>query len=143
MGKANEEKVLAFLKSFHDPNSPDLEHTVSFFAEDGYYQALVPATGRLHGRLAIRQALEKQFTSYRDLICEIHSIGSNDTQVFTERSDHVTLLLHDGRRVASRVCAVFDLNEAGLIVGWREYWDTGNVLQQMGVDRAVMEQFIN
>lgn len=142
MGKAIEDTVKAFLDSFHDPAGPDLDLTVSFMADDGYYQALVPATKRLYGPKAIRLALEKQFTSYRELICEIHSIGSNDHQVFTERSDHVTLL-HDERRMASRVCAVFDLNDDGKIVAWREYWDTGDVLQQMQIDRSVLESFIN
>lgn len=52
--------------------------------------------------------------------------------VFTERTDHVTL--HKGdRKVGSRVCAVFELNDAGLIVSWREYWDSGDVMRQMGV----------
>jgi len=142
MGKAIEDNVRAFLASFHDPAGPDLERTLSYMTEDATYQALVPATKRLQGHQAIRQALEKQFTSYRDCVCEIHAIASNDHQVFTERSDHV-VLLHDERHVASRVCAVFDMNENGKITDWREYWDTGDILQQMGIERSVMESYIN
>ena len=52
--------------------------------------------------------------------------------VFTERTDHVTLHAGD-RKVGSRVCAVFELNDEHLIIGWREYWDTGDVMKQMGV----------
>ena len=37
------------------------------------------------------------------------------------------------RKVGSRVCAVFELDEAGLILGWREYWDSGDVMRQMGI----------
>jgi limonene-1,2-epoxide hydrolase len=35
--------------------------------------------------------------------------------------------------VGSRVCAVFELNGAGDITGWREYWDSGDVMRQMGI----------
>ena len=52
--------------------------------------------------------------------------------VDTERTDHVTLHKAD-RKVGSRVCAVFVLNDAGLIVSWREYWDSGAVILQMSV----------
>jgi limonene-1,2-epoxide hydrolase len=52
--------------------------------------------------------------------------------VFTERSDHVTL--HDGdRKVTSRVCAVFDRDDDSRIFSWREYWDTGDIMKQMGL----------
>jgi limonene-1,2-epoxide hydrolase len=52
--------------------------------------------------------------------------------VFTERSDHVTL--HDGnKKVTSRVCAVFELDGDSKIISWREYWDTGDIMKQMGL----------
>jgi limonene-1,2-epoxide hydrolase len=37
------------------------------------------------------------------------------------------------KKVGSRVCAVIELDQAGLIIGWREYWDTGDVMRQMGI----------
>lgn len=142
MTRALEETVEAFLATFHESDEPDMERILSFFTEDAAYIALVPATKAAVGHSGIRAALEKQFTSYKGCVCEIHAIGSNDHQVFTERSDHVTLL-HDGNRIASRVCAVFDLDAHGKITQWREYWDTGDVLQQMGIDRSVLESYIN
>lgn len=142
MTRAIEETVEAFLATFHESDEPDMDRILSFFTEDAAYVALVPATRPAVGHAAIRAALERQFTSYRDCVCEIHAIGSNDRQVFTERSDHVTLL-HDGRRIASRVCAVFDLDARGKITQWREYWDTGDVLKQMGIERSVLESYIN
>jgi limonene-1,2-epoxide hydrolase len=64
--------------------------------------------------------------------CEIHASAAMGPFVDTERTDHVTLHKAD-RKVGSRVCAVFVLNDAGLIVSWREYWDSGAVILQMSV----------
>ncbi|WP_420822850.1 limonene-1,2-epoxide hydrolase family protein [Sphingomonas solaris] len=54
---------------------------------------------------------------------------------FTERTNYVILRAGD-RRVASRVCAVFEVAETGLIIAWREYWDTADISRQMSVDVA-------
>lgn len=123
---------MAFLDAFHVAGTPDFAGLSSYFAEDGYYQPLVPATSRIKGRAAIAHALEKQYRTYYECRCEIHASAAMGNYVFTERTDHVTL--HAGnRKVGSRVCAVFEMNDDGLIAGWREYWDTGDVMQQMGI----------
>ncbi|WP_454882460.1 nuclear transport factor 2 family protein [Sphingomonas oryzagri] len=123
--------VLAFLKEFHE--APDFDRLGAFFAPDGYYQPLVPTTDAYRGREEIIRVLRAQYQTYYDCRCEIHASASNGRFVFTERSDHVTL--HDGnRRVSSRVCAVFECDDDGLILAWREYWDTDNVAAQMGLD---------
>lgn len=132
MSQANHAHVLAFLDDFHVEGTPDFARLASYFAEDGYYQPLVPATSRIVGRAAIAAALEKQYQTYYECRCEIHASAAMGPFVFTERTDHVTLHAAD-RKVGSRVCAVFELNDAGLIIGWREYWDTGDVMRQMGV----------
>jgi limonene-1,2-epoxide hydrolase len=123
---------MAFLDDFHVSGTPDFARLAGYFAEDGYYQPLVPATARIAGRAAIAAALEKQFRTYFECRCEIHASAAMGRYVFTERTDHVTLHAGD-RKVGSRVCAIFELNDAGLIAGWREYWDTGDVMRQMGV----------
>ena len=132
MSEANHARVLAFLGDFHVAGTPDFAGLANYFAEDGWYQPLVPATARIEGRAAIAAALEKQYQTYYECRCEIHASAATGRFVFTERTDHVTL--HAGnRKVGSRVCAVFELDEAGLIVGWREYWDSGDVMRQMGI----------
>jgi limonene-1,2-epoxide hydrolase len=123
---------MAFLDDFHVEGIPDFAKLAGYFAEDGYYQPLVPATSRIVGRKAIAAALEKQYRTYYECRCEVHASAAMGPFVFTERTDHVTLHAAE-RKVGSRVCAVFELNDAGLIIGWREYWDTGDVMRQMGV----------
>ena len=128
-------QVLAFLDAFHD--RPDFEALGGYFAENGYYQPLVPALRPYRGRAAIVEILRTQYRTYHDCRCEIHTLAANGPFVFTERSDHV--ILYDGdRRVSSRVCAVFELDEEGLITAWREYWDTGDIARQMGLEVAAV-----
>ena len=124
-------RVMDFLASFH--NDPDFDALGDFFAETATYQPLVPETEAVVGRKAITDVLRWQYKTYYDCRCEIHASAANGSTVFTERSDHV--ILHDGdRAVSSRVCAVFECDADGLIASWREYWDTGNVAKQMGMD---------
>lgn len=132
MSQANHAHVMAFLDDFHVAGTPDFAKLAGYFAESGYYQPLVPATDRIVGRAAIAAALEKQFQTYYECRCEIHASAAMGRFVFTERTDHVTLHAAD-KKVGSRVCAVFELDDAGLIIGWREYWDTGDVMRQMGI----------
>lgn len=123
--------VLAFLAAFHD--APDFDALMSFFAPDACYQPLVPTTDAYRGREAIGRILRTQYQTYYDCRCEIHASAASGRFVFTERSDHV--ILHAGdRKVSSRVCAVFECDEDGLIAAWREYWDTGDISRQMGLD---------
>jgi limonene-1,2-epoxide hydrolase len=129
---ANHAHVTAFLDAFHVAGTPDFARLSSYFAEDGYYQPLVPATARIKGRVAVAAALEKQYRTYYECRCEIHASAAMGRHVFTERTDYVTLHAGD-RKVGSRVCAVFEMNDDGLIAGWREYWDTGDVMRQMGI----------
>ena len=42
----------------------------------------------------------------------------------------------DGRKVTVLVCAVFDLDAAGKITYWREYWDMGDIQSQMAAHTA-------
>jgi limonene-1,2-epoxide hydrolase len=132
VSNSNHAHVMAFLDDFHVGGTPDFYKLSSYFAEDGWYQPLVPATARMTGRAAIAAALEKQYQTYYECRCEIHASAATGRFVFTERTDHVTLHAGD-RKVGSRVCAVFEMNDDGLIAGWREYWDSGDVMQQMGI----------
>ncbi len=137
----NEKIVRDYLAIFHAA-APDFDALQAFLADDASYVALVPAVKPVVGAAAIRTAMEKQYQTYHDCDCEIHAIAATDPYVFTERSDHVTLH-HDGRRVSSRVNAVFKLNADGKIAEWREYWDSEDILGQMGVSREVLNAAMN
>ena len=141
MGKVQEDVVRAFLDAFHEASVPDFARMMRHFADGAVYQPLVPDGSRFEGAERIIGVLKNQFETYNDCTCEILAIGSGPNHVFTERIDHVTLL-RDGRQVHSRVCAVFELNDEAKIVSWREYWDTGNIVKQMGVTREELDKDI-
>ena len=132
MSKINLDTVLAFLELFHFSGRPDVDKILGHFASRGTYQPLVPASPQQIAGPDLAAALERQFNTYHECRCEVHAVAAMGSFVFTERSDHVTL--HDGdRKVTSRVCAVFELDGVGKIVSWREYWDTGDIMRQMGL----------
>ena len=43
------------------------------------------------------------------------------------------------KRIYSSVNAVFDFDESGRIVAWREYWDTGDIAGQLGLSADEMQ----
>jgi limonene-1,2-epoxide hydrolase len=132
MSQANLETVFAFLEEFHFSGRPDVDRILSYFAPGGTYQPLVPSTPQQVAGPEMAAALDRQFNTYHECRCEIHAAAAMGRFVFTERSDHVTL--HDGdKKVTSRVCAVFELDQQRRIVSWREYWDTGDITKQMGL----------
>jgi limonene-1,2-epoxide hydrolase len=128
----NHARVIAFLDEFHSVGAPDFERIGNYFTGDGTYQPLVPSVAKITGRAAIAAALEKQFLTYYECRCEIHASAAMGRFVFTERTDHVTLHAGD-KKVGSRVCAVFEMADDANIASWREYWDTGDVMAQMGI----------
>jgi Limonene-1,2-epoxide hydrolase catalytic domain len=73
----------------------------------------------------------------RSLVATPSQRRSKSNIVFTERTDHVTLHAAD-KKVGSRVCAVFEMSDVGLIAGWREYWDSGDVIRQMGISAEAL-----
>jgi limonene-1,2-epoxide hydrolase len=87
-------------------------------------------------RAAIRAELERQYGRYKDLTCKILNIVSNDRLVVTERKDTCTMLagpagdLPAGKMVEVAVVGIFEVNEAGLISAWREYWDMADIQRQ-------------
>lgn len=135
MSQANLDTVLAFLDEFHFVGRPDVGKIMRYFAPTGIYQPLVPATPKRKVGPELAAALDRQFATYHTCRCEIHATAAMGPYVFTERSDHV--ILRDGDKpVTSRVCAVFELDQQHLIVSWREYWDTGDIMKQMGLTAA-------
>ena len=139
MNDTNEEKVRRFLRGLHDPLRPDLTDAMKDFAEDASYQSLVPSRAPIVGKSTIQGELEQQFERYTDCNCEILAIASSDQFVFTERRDHVTMKKWN-KRIFSSVNAVFELNEGGHIISWREYWDTGDIAAQLDLSPEEMKK---
>ena len=138
MNADHEAAVVRFLDKLHDGVHPDLEVALAGFAEHAVCQSLVPARQPIIGRTAIGNELGEQFGRYTDCECEMVAIVSNDRYVFTERRDHVTMTSWN-KRIFSSVNAVFEFDDAGAIVSWREYWDTGDIATQLGLTSDQMK----
>jgi limonene-1,2-epoxide hydrolase len=134
-----ENVVREFLASLHAEKEPDWDQVLEAFSEDAVYHMLVPRGSILEGRARIRQELERQFTDYYDCECELLAVVADETTVMTERRDHVTMKRND-QRIFSSVAAIFELDAAGRIARWREYWDTDDIARQLGLTREQMNE---
>lgn len=139
MADSKAETVKAFLNVFHGEAAPEPTDLARYMQQDAEYWSLVPAAPTLSGVDAISAGVKRQFETYRDCHCEIHAIAEQGDFVFTERTDHV-VLNSDDRTVSARICAVFEFGTDGRIASWREYWDSHEVTQQMGVDQADLKE---
>ncbi|OYY72854.1 limonene-1,2-epoxide hydrolase family protein [Sphingomonas sp. 28-63-12] len=128
-------RATAFLDELHIEGTPDFAKMGAYFTETGTYQPLVPAIAKITGPAAIAAALEHQYRTYYECRCEIHAAAAAGRFVLMERTDHVTLVKGD-TLVKSRVAAVFEFADDGRIASWREYWDTGDVMAQMGINAS-------
>jgi limonene-1,2-epoxide hydrolase len=110
--------------------SPPVDKIVDMFAEQGEWQVCVPSGKVIMGRVAIRAEIVHQsgFSTYMQ--CGIEKIASLGSLVMTERVDHFTM---GGKRVEHALVAVYDLDEQGKIVSWREYFDISDLARQLGL----------
>lgn len=109
---------------------PNVDLIVDMFAEHGEWSLWVPGGPTISGRAAIRAEIERQLAFSTNMRCGITHIIANGRTVMTERLDYFTM---HGIRVAHALVAVYDLDEAGKILSWREYFDTADIGQQLGM----------
>lgn len=126
------EIVKEFCAAFGDGRqaAPDVDKLLGMFAEDGEWVLIVPGGPTIKGRDAIRAEFDRQkeFASY--MHCEILRLVASGSTVVTERLDNFTM--HD-RRINHALTAVFDFDDEGKIVSWREYFDMADMAQQLGI----------
>jgi limonene-1,2-epoxide hydrolase len=112
---------------------PDVDAIVEMFTEDAVWQLWVPGGPTLHGREAIRRDIGRQISFATFLRCGPTAIASTDSTVFTERLD--TFRAGDAI-VQHALVAVFEIEPDGLISSWREYFDPGDVNEQLRAARV-------
>lgn len=122
-GDAAEAQVREFCVAW---SRRDVDELLGWFHPDAVYHnmPLPPA----EGLEAIRGVLEMFVPMAEEIVFELHHVASNDTVVFTERTDHFT---NDGRTVSLPVTGVFELRD-GRIAAWRDYFDLQSFLGQSG-----------
>jgi limonene-1,2-epoxide hydrolase len=135
MKTENEQLVLDFIHAAYG-QSMDVDAMAALMAEDFMWQLHVPLSPVVVGREAARAELEKHNALATGMIegSEIRTIVSSNDTVIVERVDVNAM---NGVAVTFYVTAIFEVRD-GAITYWREYWDTGHVAQQLGIDPALM-----
>jgi limonene-1,2-epoxide hydrolase len=100
-------------------NSCDIDAMLTLCAEGIVYHNIPMEP--IHGTAAMRGMVESFLASVSACDWEVHAIAANGSTVLTERTDGFTF--KDGRRAAIRVMGTFELDAAGRIIAWRDYFD--------------------
>ena len=99
----------------------DLDFIMDAFAEDAIYHNMPMQP--LEGKAAIRAGIEGFLAQSPDGIdFEILSQVSDGPLVMNERID---TFANEGKKTAAPVAGFFELDEAGKIKVWRDYFDMG------------------
>lgn len=132
MGAEIEEIVLAFVAAAHGERM-DVDAMMALVADDFVYQLNVPRSAVIRGREAARAEFTRHAAMATGMIAgsEIRMVLSDEHTVVMERFDVNDV--GDGTRLTFDVASIFDVRD-GRITSWREYWDTGDVAMQMGLD---------
>lgn len=102
-------------------NACDIEAMLALCAEDIVYHNIPMEP--VHGTIAMRAMVEGFLANIESCDWQTHAIAANGNIVLTERTDGFNF--KDGRKAAIRVMGTFEFNDAGLITGWRDYFDMG------------------
>jgi limonene-1,2-epoxide hydrolase len=139
MGTESERIVLDFVHAAYGEKM-DIEAMTALMADDFVWQLNVPLSPVIRGRDAARVELERHNEMSTGMVdgSEIRAVVSSDDTVVVERLD-VNVVF--GKRLTFHVTSIFDVRD-GAITCWREYWDTGDVAQQLGIDPKDMFQQI-
>jgi limonene-1,2-epoxide hydrolase len=102
-------------------NACDIEAMLALCAEDIVYHNIPMEP--VGGTAQMRAMVEGFLANIASCDWQTHAIAANGNVVLTERTDGFNF--KDGRKAAIRVMGTFELNDAGLITGWRDYFDMG------------------
>lgn len=129
--------VLDFIGAYRDSWPPDLAAALRPLSDDAYYQIVVPTSEPVRGRNNILLCHQRMKQHVMDQKHQMKAVGSRGNTVFTERVDYS---LDNGHWTSIPLCAVFELNETGAIIAWREYLDLANTASQHGITAEVLLQ---
>ena len=104
----------------------DVEELLDFFAEGAVYHNMPIAP--VEGREAIRATLNQFVDPNGEAEFEIRHLAVVGNAVLTERVDRFTL---QGKQVALPVMGTFEVDAAGKISAWRDYFDLNQFTQQL------------
>ena len=105
----------------------DVKAICSFFTDDAVYHniPLEPVVGHA----AIEGVLQQFIGPATDAEFEMLALATVGNKVLTERVDRFTMM---GKKIAIPVMGTFEVNAAGKITAWRDYFDMAQFMKQMG-----------
>jgi len=105
----------------------DLQEILGFFSDDAVYHniPMEPAVGRA----AIEAVLKMFVAEGGDAEFELLHVATSGHAVLTERVDRLQV---QGKPVELKVMGTFEVNDAGRITAWRDYFDLGQLMRQLG-----------
>ena len=104
----------------------DLEKIYSFMADDIEWTDVPLST--VNSIAQVRAKMDA-FPGVEACGFETHHIAANGNVVLTERTDWFQM---KGRKRTIRVMGTFELNDAGKIVRWRDYFDSAEFVREFG-----------
>jgi limonene-1,2-epoxide hydrolase len=119
----NETVVRDFIAAWGEGDARKL---ADFFTDD----AVVWNDGRttVRGRDAIREHFTMQLSACTDCDFEITHTAVSGNTVFNERIDRMKIV---GAPIELPVAGVFELNDAGKLAAWRDYFDLSMLMTQL------------
>jgi len=122
---ANCEKVVSDL--FAAWTRLDLDGIMSYFAEDAVWDNVPMSPAK--GQAAIREMTNGFLKDTSTFSAEIRRSIHDGNVVFNERVD--TIVMKNGKKAAIPVAGMFELNDAGKIKVWRDYFDLATFTKQL------------
>jgi limonene-1,2-epoxide hydrolase len=105
----------------------DLDGIMSYFAEDGVWDNVPMSPAK--GQAAIREMTNGFLKDTDTFSAEIKRTVHLGNVVFNERVD--TIVMKNGKKAAIPVAGMFELNDAGKIKVWRDYFDLATFTKQL------------
>jgi len=106
--------------------SRDIEAVLELMTDDIAYENV--GMGVCNGYDEVRALLGPFYGGASRVAWEVLAQVEQGDTVMNERIDR--FFLHDGKEIAIRVAGVFEVT-GGKVRGWRDYFDTGNLMSQM------------
>lgn len=129
--------IEAFCEAWGDGTAtsrPDADRIIAMMGPDAEWRLWVPGGPLVQGRDALRAEINRQIAYSGHNKCNTVHAVSNTRVVIQERSDWAVLL---GRPCPHQMIAIYELDEDGLIVRWREYINMADLDRKRGVKAGV------
>lgn len=129
--------VEAFCEAWGDgtaTSKPDVDRIIAMMAPDAQWRLWVPGGPLVEGRDALRAEITRQIAYSGHNKCNTVHAVSNKRVVIQERSDWAMLV---GRPCPHQMIAIYELDDDGLMVRWREYINMADLDRKRGVKAEV------